>query len=163
VERNKEFLGFDLWSAVYDISDNDLRLLFDSRPVVTDRQDLSIDIPGSDFDPGYYVLLTHPGIQLSGQHEQVHPLSASVILLQTSAIAKKALFSQTDSNLEVYLFDVEKVDRDFKPEFLAWASSDLASTSRPYGPDTKTEPTLDNLEGNDACFLEKVSIAQITW
>lgn len=164
VERNKEFLGFDLWSTVDIIRDNDLRLLYDWQPVVTDREDFSKSIPGSDFDPGYYVMLTHPGIRLRGHNEQTQPLSASVILLRTAAIAEKAISSQKDSNLEVYLFDVEKVaDTEFEPEFLAWASSHRPSASSPYGPDTATEPVLDDLQSNDDCFLETISIAQISW
>ena len=102
VVPNKEFLGFDICSIGQ--SHDDVQRLLRYKPVVSNRIDVADLLPDSSYQPGYYVLLVHPGIPLS--NHQSTPDSSSQLFLKAATIAETAVRGLVDSDFSVYLFDV---------------------------------------------------------
>ena len=176
---NQDFLGFDILSMAESARPADIDLLLEWSPVVTDRIDLAYELPHSNYELGYYVVLMHPGIRLAG-HANIKPDSCSELFLKVSTIIKMALLGQMTSNISVYLFDVNK--NNTGDQFLGWGDYD-SSTAMPYGPDASLtalptnssvkkfdfhnvdeEPKLDDLKAQrNRCTYETIPIAQNTW
>lgn len=163
VVPNSPFVGFDLLTLMATARDAEVKLLYEWQPVVTDRNDFSTIAPDSSYEPGYFILLVHPGLRLSN-HPQDQPESASEVVFKVSNFAEHALGSQPGVDLEVYLFDVDKPNKIPKTQFLGWASSRGEAIDKPYGPGgIEHEPDLEQFMQKDSCLCERVSIAQNTW
>jgi signal transduction histidine kinase len=130
---NLKALDVDIWSS--PIRRNALEAAINSRkPSLTARLQLLAE--QDTLDPGYSVILMHPGIHLLNTSPDVKPLAVALTVVRIQALLTRAVASQRD-RLGIYLFDAtdsSKENSTESPLFLGGALSDPVNTK--FAPET---------------------------
>jgi signal transduction histidine kinase/CheY-like chemotaxis protein len=138
-------LDFDLVTSPIRI--NAIETAISSRkPSLTGR--LRLLAEQDTLEPGYSVILMHPGIQLANTSPDVKPMAVTMIVIRIQALLTRAVTAQRD-RLGVYLFDATDSSKE-PPLFLGGV------LSSPDGTTFAAETDLSALRARSSKIEEEV-------